>query len=89
MKTYEINEENLKAICGFVPFEIMSPNNTPMLGVEFDYISLNIPPANAEEEKGYYLFLQKSWPFQLGLRLIWFGIRNFVRNLTVRRAKNA
>ncbi len=39
MENIEIDEEKLNAIVGFVPFEMLSSNGKPMLGLSLDYLS--------------------------------------------------
>ena len=76
----EVEEEKLNAICGFVPFEMLSPNGKPMLGLMLDYLPIFGINDNTPKETGYYIFLKKSWPFVMAGRLTWYGIRNLFRN---------
>jgi len=87
MKNIEIGEEKLNAIVGFVPFEMLSPNGKPMLGLSLDYLSLFGIGDNTPKETGYYIFLKKSWPFMMAGRLTWFGIRNLFRSWFMKRNK--
>lgn len=81
----EVEEEKLNAICGFVPFEMVSPNGKPMLGLVLDYLPIFGINDNTPKETGYYIFLKKSWPFVMAGKLAWYGIRNLFRNWFMKR----
>lgn len=82
-----ISEENIRAMNGFQPFAMESPNGTPMLGLTIDSVPLTGVKDESDIDEANYIFIAKSWPIRMGFQLIRFGISTAIKQILHRRKK--